>query len=356
MTAAAITYFVPSNSTFTLIYKHKVGDNDKSTVLFTLNIAGNPAPAPGPVGTGGGSAGSLFKLATTQCQRIEMAPGPHEVFVTPLGTTLTPLPSYFSEADTITVTVVADVHLIYSLQVRRKSSIRVVTGRILGEDQQLPKLDQQAETVAATAPCISRSFTVTNFAPGTGEVEIVATTDANPVTLGSFQILVDPVYLGMFSIGALWTPLVSPDFAVATRDGQQVIVASESGNRRMEYMFLFTPFVWDHLERDVRRPMSDRKFYEWVNPSVGFVLNDPLNNVLVGATLDLQSAVLVTGGAIFSHVRELDGVKVGDPFPSAASSLPIQRHWKNDWFLGVSVDLRVGVKLLRAVLGTASGG
>jgi hypothetical protein len=86
------------------------------------------------------------------------------------------------------------------------------------------------------------------------------------------------------------------------------------------------------------------------------VLNDPLNNVLLGATLDLQSAVLVTGGALFSHVKELDGVKVGDPFAGATSDLPTHGRWKRDWFIGVSVDLRVGVKLLRTVLGTAGGG
>ncbi|TMQ27224.1 MAG: hypothetical protein E6J90_03005 [Deltaproteobacteria bacterium] len=355
VTLTSITYNLPTNARFVLVYKHKVNGADRSVTLFTLNVG--VTPSPGPTDTGGGAtAGSLYKLATTQCQRIEMAPGPREVFVTPLGTTLTLLPSYFSEADTLTVTVVADVHLIYSLQVRRKSAIRMVTGRILGEDQQLPRLDRQAETAAAKAPCTTRSFTVTNFAPGAGEIEIVASIDANPVTLGSFQLLVDPVYQGMFSIGALWTPLLSPDFNVATRNGQQVIVASETGDRRMAYMFLFTPFVWDGLERDVRRPMLQRKYYEWVNPSVGFVLNDPLNHVLLGATVDLQSALLITGGAIFSHVRELDGVKVGDPFAGAASDLPVQRHWKSDWFLGVSVDVRVGVKLLRAVLGTAGGG
>jgi hypothetical protein len=195
-----------------------------------------------------------------------------------------------------------------------------------------------------------------NFGPGTGEVEIVATIDANPVTLGSFQILVDPVYLGMFSTGALSTPLVFPDFTVAMRDGQQVVVASEVGSRRIAYMFLFTPFVWDGLERDVRRPMLNRKFYEWVNPSVGFVLNDPLNHALFGATLDLQSTMLVTGGVIFSHVRELDGLKVGDAFAGTAADLPTSKRWKRDWFIGVSVDVRVGVKLLRAVLGTAGGG
>src|SRR5678815_3109915 len=125
-----------------------------------------------------------------------------------------------------------------------------------------------------------------------------------------------------FSIGAIWTPLVLPDFGVATRGGQQVIVASEAGDRRMAYALLFTPFLWNGLERDVRRPFSAARIYESLNPSVGFVLDDPLSNVLIGATFDLQSTVLVTGGAIFSHVRELDGVKLGDAFAGEASALP----------------------------------
>ncbi|MBC7975997.1 MAG: hypothetical protein H7138_13580 [Myxococcales bacterium] len=321
-----------------------------ATTLFTLNLT-----ATGRAHTGDGTGASLFQLAVTRCQRLELTPGTREVFITPLGTPLTPLPAYFSEADTLKVTVVGDAHLLDRLQVRRRSSIRTVTGRILGEDHTLPTLDPQARAALAEAPCAVASFSVSSFAPGAGEVEVVAIEGSDVVVLGSFQLVVDPVYLGMFSIGAIWTPLVSPEFGVATRGDQPVIVASEAGDRRMAYALLFTPFLWNGLERNVRRPFAAARFYESLNPSVGFVLDDPLNNVLIGATFDLQSTVLVTAGAIFSHVRALDGVNLGDAFAREASALPTHKRWKRDWFIGVSIDLRAGVKLLRAVLGTAGG-
>jgi hypothetical protein len=227
------------------------------------------------------------------------------------------------------VTVVGDVQLVDTLDVRRKSSIRVVTGNILGEDA-AARLDLHDERRAPDAPCKTRSFTVGDFEAGTGEVEIRASAGTDPVVLGSFQLLVDPVYLGMFSIGAMWTPLLSPDFGVATRNGQQVVTTSEAGDRRLAYAFLFTPFLWEGLERNVRRPMSDSPFYYHINPSAGFLLNDPLNNALLGVTVDLQSAVLFTGGALFSHVKELDGVKPGDEFVGAAADLPTHKRWKID--------------------------
>jgi hypothetical protein len=378
-TASAATFAIPANAKLTVVYKVDQGQPPELLPAAVTVTATAPSPAPEEQGGAAGpkpgdkpkpgdppkpqdvvpppAAATPQQLARTTCQHMRLAPAADQVFVTPLGATLTPLPDHFAETDTLTVTVIGDKRLLDSLIVDRKSSIRTDYGRVLGEDQ-LPKGGNffgQALEAPDLKPCGQKSFTVSSFAAGTGEVDIVAATDTDQVTLGAFKFPVDPVYIGMYSIGAVWTPLIDPSFGVATRNGTQVIVQSEQGSRRMGYALMFTPFLWDGLQRDVRRPINADKLWHYINPSVGFLLNDPVNNALVGVTLDLQSCILLTGGVLFSHVTELDGAKPGDAFSGMASDIPTHKRWKKDWFVGVSVDVRIGVKLLRTVLGTAGG-
>lgn len=345
---------VPANVKFHLTYH----DGQNNNRLYNLALDdGTPREPNGPTAKDVTPiGGTVSALARVQCDASGSTPAANEVFATPLGSLLSAPPPHFSESQSLVVTVVGEPRLLDTLQVRRKSAIRSVSVRVLGDDQAREAvLDTQAEKSPEPPKCAAKSFVVSDFDSGTGEVEIRAQTASGVTALGTFQILVDPTYLGMFSIGAGWTPILDTSFGVAMRDGTQVIVQKEQGSRRLSYLFLFTPFLWDGLDRDVRVPMTARNFYKHFNPSVGFLVNDPLNNALLGVTFDFQSCVLVTGGGLFSHVQELDGVKVGDVFAGAASELPTHKRWKVDWFVGVSVDLRVGVKLLRAVLGTASG-
>ncbi|MBX3155738.1 MAG: hypothetical protein KF773_07050 [Deltaproteobacteria bacterium] len=281
--------------------------------------------------------------------------GSREVVVTPLGTMLTQPPKYFAETETLTVTVVGDARLVPLLSVVRKSGTRVVGLNLLGEGTDIKLRPQAQKDGAPVVGCMSRSFTLADFAAGTGEVEIAAWLGDAPQILGGFQFVVDPVYHGMFSFGAVWTKLLAPEFVVAQRAGTNVVVQTEGGDRRLSYAFLYTPFLWHGLERDIRKPIGNR-VWEYFNPSLGFVADDPLNNALVGITFDLQSALLVTGGFIFSHVNRLDEIGIGDAFAGTSAEIPTKKVWKRAAFIGVTVDVRVAVKLLRMVLGTASTG
>jgi hypothetical protein len=302
-------------------------------------------------------------LVESQCPRKKIrVPGYDRdgdvghVWISPNGAVLSPLPKRFDQNDTLVVMIYADERLLRILQVSRKSDFAIVAGTILGADVKLPdSITRHGEGGKADTPtCGVGYFSVTNFAPGRGEIEVSARLAEQDVSLGSFEIAVDPVYSGMFSLGAAWTPLVDPDFGVASRDGEQVVIATETGSRRLSYVFLYTPFLWDGLERDVRK--GPRKFWHRINPSVGFVVDDPLDNVLFGATVDVRAAILFTAGVYVSHVRKLDGVDVGDTFSGESSDLPVTKHWDKDWFVSVSIDLRAAVSLVRAVLGTATEG
>src|SRR5262249_43974015 len=125
--------------------------------------------------------------------------------------------------------------------------------------------------------CGTATFVLRDFAPGQGEVEISVVSGSDPVVIGGFQFAVDALYTGMFSLGGLWTPLIDPSFTVSTVGGQSTIVQSEQGSRRFAYTLLYTPFVWE--PRDIEK--GPRSFLHRLNPSVGFVLNHPTDNVLV---------------------------------------------------------------------------
>ncbi|MBZ0231479.1 MAG: hypothetical protein K8M05_03955 [Deltaproteobacteria bacterium] len=267
---------------------------------------------------------------------------------------MTPIPQGFDENDGLRVVVYADIRLLPVLKVTRKSAFRDFIGtNILGDSIPIPQ-DLMERHSAADAKCDTRVFVLRDFAAGRAVVQITAASGETAIEIGEFDFSVRPLYSGMFSVGAVWTPLVDANFDVAMRQGQSVIVATEAGRRRMAYVFLYTPFLWDRLERDIRK--SRKGWHEYVNPSVGFVLDDPLNNVLVGASVDFSAALSVTAGAYFSHVKRLDGVAVGDAFDGTVDDLPVQRTWERDWFFGVTVDLRAATSVLRTVLGTAKSG
>jgi hypothetical protein len=314
----------------------------------------DPEPAASSSSDAATSTAPLTELLATACPRRTFTVDPYnragnvaEVVITPRGSLLTPLPESFDEDDMLRVTVYADARLMPLLKVARKSGFRAVGGiNILGMDVAVPpSLKLQGAGLKSQAQCTTATFVLRDFASGKGEVELTIVSGNDPVVIGGFEFAVHPLYTGMFSLGGLWTNLLAPGFDVATQGGQSVVVQNEQGKRRFAYAFLYTPFVW--ASRDI---VKGAPWYEHVNPSIGFVLDHPLDNAFLGATVDFNASVLVTGGVIFSHVQKLQGVNVGDAFSGTADQLPITHSWEHDWFVAVSVDLRAAVALVRAVV------
>ncbi len=310
------------------------------------------ASGQGTLGTG---TTTLTKLLSTPCAQRSFAITPYdapadraEVVITARGNIISGQPSGFDEDDTLKVTVYGDDRLLPLLKVQRKSAFRVVGGiNILGADVQVPAtLIQQAEGAEPVPSCTTATFELSNFAPGRGEVEISIMSGMDALVVGGFEFSVHPLYTGMFTLGGLWTQLVDPGFEVATRDGASVIVRTESGDRRFAYSFLYTPFLWG--KRDIEK--GPDHWYHRINPSLGFVLDDPLDNLLVGGSVDIASSIVVTVGAIFSHVEKLDGVAVGDVFTGTTADLPITNVWRHEAFVGASLDLRAAVALIGKVV------
>jgi hypothetical protein len=277
--------------------------------------------------------------------------------VSPTGNLLSPLPTNFDEDDDLMVIVVGDVRLLPLLSVRRTSAFRQVGNlTIVGQDVNLTEA-LRSRLQAKRTGCGVDTIHVNNFAPGRGEVAISTATGQ---TIGSFDLAVNHLYWGAFSMGVIRTPLIDPTFGLFFNGTDSVITVTTDGLRgvdknthRILYTVLLTPFVWGH--RDIEKPVP---LIQHLNPTIGLVLNDVPNNFVAGVTADVLNSVFVTAGAHAGKVHELDprsGLSVGDAFSGPSSDIPTLKRWHTKFFVGVSVDLRAAAQLLRAVLGSAAG-
>jgi hypothetical protein len=240
--------------------------------------------------------------------------------------------------------VVGDSSLLPLLQVQRTSAFRdrsVVN--IVGNNVTSIPLIRQA--------CGSKTFLLSDFAPGQATVQISVLQGATPTKVGSFDFNVDPLYTGMFTLGAAWSNLVDPAYKLASNGTETVIVAGETGDHDLVYTLFYTPFVWG--KRDLEKSVP---WYQHLNPSIGVVPDDIGDNALIGVSADLPSGIVITVGEHFGKITSLDGLAVGSPFTGTADQLPTSQSWENDTFFSVTVDLRVMVQFLKLAVAGSSGG
>lgn len=270
-----------------------------------------------------------------------------EIVVTPVGNVLARALDTFDENDTLIVKVVGDVELLPLLKVERTSAFRDVgTVRIVGAGEQIPQIARQA------GGCGVQQFTLNDFAPGRATVQISALQGTQEVPLGTFDFNVNPLYTGMFTLGAAWTNLVDPGFKLVSQGGQTVIGVGEEGDQDLLYVLSYTPFVWGKRDLEKKIPWRER-----FNPMVGIAVDDVQDNAFVGISADLPAGIVLTFGRHFRRITVLStGLSVGDPFTGTADQLPTAKEWENENFFGLTIDLRAMVQLLRAAAGTGGGG
>lgn len=322
--------------------------------LAALSDDGAQAPPSSP-----GTTSSIKDLLKTPCPTQVDLPAPRKdtvnMLVTPLGNVIAiDSPEGIDENDTIVVTVLADAALLPYLRVVRTSDLRLGGGiNILGADVQVPtEFTHKGAKGAKASACGTLQAMLRDFAPGRGTIAINLQTGSDQVTLGTIELAIHPLYTGMFSLGGAWGRVVDQEFDVASNGTNSVVTTTNTGDRQFSYVLLYTPFVWG--PRDIQRSAS---FIDHLNPSVGFSLSSPLDNVFAGASIDLLNSVVFTLGMQVSHVARLDpnsGLTPGSPFTGSRDDLPISKEWKTGLFWAVSVDLRAAVQLVRTVLGTAA--
>ena len=263
--------------------------------------------------------------------------------VTPGGSILRYPNGPIDENDTIEVTVFGADTVVDSIEVARTTQTRALAFSAVGAEvtTDFSKLSSEIQV------CKPRVFTLGDFAPGEGAVEMYTIASGTKSTLGTFKFKVNKLYDGILSFGPIWTPqLADTTFKLAPSGQDKVIVPSEEKKRNIIYAVGYTYYAWG------RRDLE--KSYDWymhVNPTIAFSVNNMKEHGLAGVTVDLGQ-ILVTVGAHFAHVTQLSsasGLAPGSKFTGADADIPTSKRWEGHAFVGVTVDLRAAAALLKTL-------
>lgn len=279
------------------------------------------------------------------------------MIVAPTGRVIDAPNENMDEDDTLELWVLADSRLAPLINAKRKSAIRSVGSlQIVGAGVTIhvPTTSRaQAGTLGGPPLCEYRKFILNSFAPGRGEVEISVAQGAQPVVTGNFDFVVDRLYDGLFSFGAVRSDVVDRTFKLTPQGTDKIIYASEDGNHQTLYAVFYTPFVWGKrdIEKKIENPLHR------LNPTFGFSVNNFGDNALVGLSYDFARGFVLLGGVHFSRVKTLSGksgLKEGSPFTGMETEIPTEKRWEQGIFVGASIDLRAASQLLQTVFGTGS--
>jgi hypothetical protein len=270
------------------------------------------------------------------------------MYVDALGNVLARSSGYsFDENDSLELYVLGDPDLLQRVRVARTSEIRDVTViRNIGEGVQAPSIERQARAGAPT--CGMRRFDIGDFAPGKGVVTISRVRNDAVEPIGAFELNVAPLYSGIFSLGAISTEAVDPEFKLVTNGTDQVIAPGDASDDDLFYSIFYTPFLSG--KRDTEKPFAGSKWYRHFNPAFGLVLDDVSDHFLFGLSIDLPRGFVLTAGQHYRKVTVLSeesGYAIGSVFPGAADTIPTAESWEHEKFVSVSFDIRVMAQLIR---------
>lgn len=267
--------------------------------------------------------------------------------VTAVGTVLHGPTSSIDENDAIEVTVHAHRDLIPFLQVRRTSAIRNTDDlRIVGKDIKLPQLGGSRQ--ASGEPCSKITVFLRDFAPGPATVTISARVGEKSIDLGSFEFVVNRLYHGVLGFGPVASAAKPTHYTIVDRAGTSVIEETRAkGDGKLSYAFTYTAFI---KRRDLEKDLP-WKSWERVNPTLGFLTQDPHLNALIGLSYDLPTIMLTVGVHLTQGERltKQSRLFVGAPFDGQASAIPRRDVLESGLFASVQLDLRAALALIGAM-------
>lgn len=257
-----------------------------------------------------------------------------------------------TEEDEVLVRVVANNTLAKGISVHRISAARRLGELRIIDGSQVMGVKAAAGILGELKACYV-SAVLGDFEAGLGEVEIryvVMDQDKmKHLTLGSFNFNVEPLYAGMFSLGPVITDLPEPKFSVATNSaGRSYISVAESGNDRILYALIYTPFIRGKRLGEPALRWELESWWHRINPMFGVVLNDISRNALGGVSVDFPFGIVAHAGWHMGRTSEIDpesGLAAGSAIASDGT-IPVIRRWNTGTFFGLTLDARVALKLI----------
>lgn len=156
-------------------------------------------------------------------------------------------------------------------------------------------------------------------------------------------------YRATFQIGALWTTLADPAFALTDFGDGPVIRNTVDDSRGPEYMASLVVYgaphylgtLWGGDRRYSGRDIvNDNSFADRVGLFLAFGLSDPEDTLGIGLSFELASGINLTVTQLYRRIAELDGLSEGDPFSGTAQQIPTVETWKDEVAVGLSIDGR----------------
>lgn len=268
--------------------------------------------------------------------------------VTPVGSVIQ-RPANIDEGQTVAVVVYASETIVGDLVVKRTSALRTPdVFRAIGAETDISKLQLHARVEGEPERCTFRTWVLgDDFAPGAGTFEIRSF--AAQKSISTFEFGVDALYSGIYSLGAMRTDAIDPDFYLSSDGTTQTIRQRNLGDNDVMYTVMYTPYIWGK-----RSLQAQPRFWERFNPTLGLVLDNVSENFVAGVSFDFPVGGLVlTYGKHWRRVSRLDpsaNLAVGDPFTGTIEQLPVGNEWDDETFISLTIDLRAAVTLFQKAL------
>jgi hypothetical protein len=196
---------------------------------------------------------------------------------------------------------------------------------------------------------------------GAGEAAV-----STPYTLTQYKR-----YRATFHLGALYTDLHDPDFALRNDGTADIIYDKEANKRGPEYLAaLIVPGVAYYVEELFNRPSRDAsdpstwpyKGYDPIHDNswkdkLGLVITagieDPGDRFGLGLSYEIAYGINLVAVYEMAKIKQPAGFAIGDPFTGTADQIPTRKDWDSKFSIGLTFDLAYVTKLFS---GATTGG
>jgi hypothetical protein len=191
---------------------------------------------------------------------------------------------------------------------------------------------------------------------------------SNPYTLTQYKR-----YRATFHLGALYTDLHDPDFALRNDGTSDLIYDKEANERGPEYLAaLIVPglayYVEDLFEKLGKNPdtsdpstwgykgydpIHDRTWKDKLGLVITAGIEDPGDRFGLGLSYEIAYGINLVAVYEMAKVKQLSGFAIGDPFTGTADQIPTDQEWDSKFSIGLTFDLAYVTKLFS---GATTGG